>query len=197
MSLLTVSNRVGFTRPPRGPALFFLADMSVRRVDELRSTVTVQSTTAQTTLDTLVVPALSLTGGGAVRLTAAGTLKNATQAAGTVRVRAELVIGGSTVTLAETTAIALSTSAVGRTWQMEVGAIGSTLSTQLRAWSWMAVSAASTQATPASAWTGVGQRTVTVPNSSALADLKVTAQLSHPSTKLKLTAESMTLETLA
>lgn len=195
MSLLTVSNWVG--KPPRGPQLFFLHDMSVRRVDEMRSTVTVQSTTAQTTLDTLTVPALSLTGGGAVRLNAVGTVVNTSQAGGTVRLRAKLVIGGSTVTLLETPAIALSTSIASRVWGVEVGAIGSTLSTQLRGWSWAALGTASTQTTPPTTWVGQGYRTIVVPNTTSQASLRVTAQLSHSSTKMRLTAEAMTLETLA
>ena len=94
MSLLTVRNIVGFTKPPKGTALFFAVPMALRKVDELVVTTTVTNSTAETSLGTMTLPAVTLTSQGAAAFLMAGTVLNTTNAGGTVRLRSKIVIGG-------------------------------------------------------------------------------------------------------
>lgn len=195
-TLGTISNRVGFTKPPRGRALWFTNDVSVRKYSEIVASSTMGNTASETTLATFTVPALALANQGGVRSLISGTVANATST-GTATIRTKLTIGASTVTLAQTSGITLSTSTKSRNWYTEVVVLGTTLSTQLRSANWTAVTAPSTLATAPSTFDGLGRATVTVPNSSASATLKTTVQFSVAHSGVVASVQSGILETLA
>lgn len=196
MSLLTARNVVGFTKPPRGPQLWFINDMSVRLYSELVTTTTLNNSTAESTLASFSVPALAFSNQGGVRAHAAGTLANATST-GTVTLRAKLVLGGTTMTVMESSALSLSTSTSSRSWNAETVILGTTNSTDLRSWNYAEVSTPSALASPVAAFTLSGYNGLVSPNSTASATLNFTAQFSVASTGVTATHNLGTLETLA
>ena len=196
MSLLTARNAIGFTKPPRGPALWFTNDMSVRLYSRLVTTTTLANSTAQTTLASFTVPALSLTNQGGVRAHFAGTLANATST-GTVTLRAKLVITGTTMTVLQSPPLTLSTSTSPRSWNAETVILGTTNSTDLRSWSYADLSVPSALATPASTFTGSGYKALVTPNSTAAGTLTLTAQFSVAAAGVTASRNLATLETLA
>lgn len=196
MSELTVSSRIGFTKPPRGSALFFISPMAVRKADEIFSTITVANSTTQTTLGTLDVPSLTYSAQGASRAIVTGQIRNHVSAGATVVLRAKATVSGTTVTLFQSSALALSTSVNSRLWQAQIAIIGTTLSTQLRSWSDLQVSTPSTRQISPQAHDLNGYATISVPNSTAAVSLKFTAQLSAASTGLTASVAAGLLETI-
>lgn len=193
MSLLTIRDVVGFTKPPRGSAVFFAEPMSLRKVDEKTNTTTVTNSTAETTLGSFTVPALVLFNKGAAAVSVAGTVLNDTTAATTLRLKAKLIIGGSTVTFADSTAINLPVSITPRSWGLDGMVVGTTLSTQLRTWSELRVSAPSTARVAPAAYAGYGYSQAIVPNSSNQSTITVTGQLSTASTDFSASVDVGTL----
>ena len=196
MSLLEVSNVVGFTKPPRGPQAWWSNDVSVRKYAEIVASSTMGNTTAETTIASMSVPALALTNKGGIRGWAAGTVSNATST-GTVTLRAKLVVGGTTTTIAETSGISISTSTTPRSWMTLITVLGTTSSTALRGWSMATVSAPSTLDTPPSTYQGFGYSMPIVANSSSAGTLNFTMQLSVASTGVVASGDVAALETLA
>ena len=192
-SLLTVRNIIGFTKPPRGTAVFFQTPMTVRKVDEKVATTTITDTTTETILASMTLPAVTLTSQGAAAMTVSGTFLNQSTATESIRLRGKIEIGGSTLTFAETTGITCSTSTSLRSWAFTAGLIGSTLSTELRSWSDITMSAPSTSLTPVSTSLYNGYGLVTVPNSSSQSIFTLSGQLSTASTDLTITANAGTL----
>lgn len=182
--------------PPSGSPLFFLNDMSVRKVDEESLAVTVVNTAAETVLMSVVLPALTLTEQGGGRWSMAGAISNSAVAAGTVRFRAKVVISGTTTTFATSTAISCSTSNNARTWQMGGMILGSTIPTSLRVWSGLDVTNPSTSTVKTTQYSGRGEQALTVGNSSTATTIKVTAQMSAANANFSVVARSMTAEAL-
>lgn len=195
MALLTVRNVVGFTKPPRGPALWFINDMSVRLYSELVTTTTLTNSTAESTLASFSVPALALSNQGGIRAHAAGKIRFTST--GTVRLRAKLVLSGTTMTLMESSALPLSASTASRSWNAETVVLGTTNSTDLRSWNLAEVSTPSALASPVAAYSLSGYNSLVTPNSTAAATLNFTAQFSAASTSRTATRNLGTLETLA
>jgi hypothetical protein len=177
--------------------LFFVHPMSVRKVTEKVSTTTLTNSTAETLLASFTIPALSHANQGGSRAMVIGTMINAGAGAVTVTLRTKVSIGASTVTLAQTSALSLSTSASNRHWATEVQTIGTTQPTQLRVWTAAAISNPSTRSLVGNAFTLTGTNTVSVPNSTATATYKFTAQLSAASTARRVAATAGWLETIA
>lgn len=198
MSLLDLSNAVGFTKPPRGGKLWFGgSDVAVRKVDEIVSPTTYGNSTSETVLGSMTIPPLSLSNQGGARGYFAGTIRDDTLPTETVRLRTKLVIGGSTVTIAETSAIGLSNSTAPRVWHVESLIMGTTLSTQLLCSGYADITEPSTYITHVNAYTGTSENTVLVPNSTGSATLKVTMQFSTAAADVGGSVQLGYLETLA
>lgn len=197
MSLLSVSDIVGFTKPPRGSMVFFVSPMAVRKAGEKVSTTTLTNSTAETLLASFTVPALTHTNQGGTRSVVVGTMTNASTSAVTVTLRAKLTVGASTVTLSQTSALSLTGSTLSRHWGAEVQTIGTTFSTQLRTWSGAVITNPSSRSITTNAFALTGTNTVTVPNTTAAATLKFTAQLSAASTARRATVTAGWIETIA
>lgn len=197
MSLLSISDTIRFTKPPRGPALFFISPMGVRKAAEKVSTTTVVSSTAETVLASFAVPALTMVNQGGTRAIVAGSLRNHVTAGGTVILRAKLTVGASTITLMESSGVALSTAAASRHWQAAVLVLGTTNSTSLRSWGVASITSPTTRSLAPVASDFASQNTVVVPNSSAASTLKFTAKLSASSTGLSASVMAGWLETIS
>lgn len=115
-SWLEVSDRLKFTKPPHGDLLWFNESMSVRLIDETSGVTSYTSSTAATTIASLVAPANSLSNGGAVRFQAGGTVL--APSTGTLVLTLKGAVAGSTSTLLATTGITLSTSTSPRSWEV-------------------------------------------------------------------------------
>lgn len=196
-TLGTISSRIGFTKPPRGSALFFTSPVSVRKVDQKSTTTTVISSTAETLLASFALPALSLVNQGGARAVVSGTLRNHISTGATVILRAKITIGGSTVTLMDSSSVSLSTSTNSRLWEAGVALLGSTLSTSLQTWNEAMVTSPTTRPTAPLSATLSGQKTAVVPNSSMAGTIKFTAKLSAASTGLSASVVAGWLETVS
>lgn len=197
MSLLSVSDRVGFTKPPHGSMVFFVSPMSVRKAGEKVSTTTLTNTTAETLLASFTVPALTHTNQGGTRSIVAGTLTNNSTSAVTVTLRTKLTIGASTTTISQSSALSLAGSSLSRHWMAEVQTIGTTFSTQLRTWSAAVVTNPSSRTITTNAFSLAGTNNIVVANTTAAATLKFTAQLSAASTAKRATVTAGWIETIA
>jgi hypothetical protein len=167
--------------------------MSVKKIDELVATTTIINSTAETSLGTMTIPASVFVGQGGAAMSMSGTVLNTSAAAGTARLRAKVILGGTTSVFAETTALSCSTSNNSRAWTLASGLIGSTLSTQLRTWSDVVLSAPSTSKVAPSTYSGVGYGSILLPNTSAQSTIEVTAQLSAASTNFSFTSDAAEL----
>lgn len=196
-TLGTISDRIGFTKPPHGSPLFFVSPVAVRKVDQKVSTTTVISSTAETLLASFALPALTLVNQGGARAIVGGTIRNHVTAGGTIILRSKITIGASTVTLMESSAISLSTSANLRSWQAGVAVVGTTLSTSIRTWNEAAITSPTTRPTAPLSATLSGQKTASIPNSSASGTIKFTAKLSAASTGLSASVVAGWLETVS
>lgn len=197
MSQLSISDKVGFTKPPHGPLLFFLSSMAVRQAGTKVSTTTLSNSTAETTLASFTVPAMTHISQGGTRSIVVGTLTNATTGAVTVILRTKLTVGATTSTISQTSALSLSTSPSPRHWMAEVHTIGTTLSTQVRTWTGAVIANPSTRTIATNAFSLAGTNTITVPNTTAAGTLKFTAQLSLASTARQATVTAGWIETIA
>lgn len=197
MSLLSISDIVGFTKPPRGSMVFFVSPMSVRKAGEKFSTTTLTNSTAETLLASFAIPALTHSNQGGTRSTVIGTMTNASTSAVTVTLRTKLTVGASTVTISQSSALSLTGSALSRHWGAQVQTIGTTFSTQLRTWTSAVITAPSSRTIATDAFSLTGSNTITVPNSTATATIKFTAQLSAASTARRATVTAGWLETIA
>lgn len=197
MSLISISDRIGFTKPPHGSAVFFITPMAVRKADEITVTTTVANSTTQTILGTLDIPAMSFVSQGGAAGVVTGTIRNHVSAGATIVLRATLTIGGSTTTIMESSAIALSTSVNSRHWQLGVAVIGTTQSTALRTWGEAFITNPTTRSLAPVASNLASQRTMTVANTTTAATLKITAALSAASTGLTASLVAGWLETVS
>jgi hypothetical protein len=194
MALLTVRNAVGFTKPPRGPALWFRDDMSVRLYAAKASPTTMGNSTTQTTLASFTVPAFAFSGGG-VRGVVSGTISAGSTT--TVTVRSKLVISGTTALVAQSSAIPLTASTSPRDFLSGVLVLGTTNSTALISHNETVLSAPSAFLTAPAVYTGTGYTRSIVPNSTAQSTLSFTLQFGHASTAISGNVSQGTLETLA
>lgn len=197
MSLLSVSDIVGFTKPPRGSMVFFVSPMSVRKAGEKVSTTTLTNSTAETLLASFTVPALTHVNQGGTRTLVTGALTNNSTSAVTVTLRTKLTVGASTSTIFQTSALSLAGSTLPRTWMAEVQTIGTTFSTQIRTWSAAVITNPSSRTITTNALSLAGTNNITVANTTAAATLKFTAQLSAASTAHSATASAGWIETIA
>lgn len=115
-SWLEVSDQLKFTKPPHGDWLWFNEAMSVRLIDQTTGVLTYTSSTAATTVASLVAPANSLANGGAVRFQAGGTVLSTGYQSLTFTLKGS--VAGSTSTLLTTTGIPLSSSTSPRSWEV-------------------------------------------------------------------------------
>ena len=110
-SLLDVSDRIKFTKPPHGDFLWFNDNMSVRLIDQTSGSTSYSNSTAETEIVSLTAPANSLANGGALRFLASGSVvSDSTGVTPTVTWRVKGMASGSTsaTTLLATSGVSVS-----------------------------------------------------------------------------------------
>jgi len=179
--------------PPRGDPVFFVLPVASRRLDENSTTITAVNSTAETTVATLTMPALTIASTGAARFMAAGKITNTAVAGGTVTFRAKLDDGsGSPAVVMETSGIVCSTDNNPRRWALETY-LAAKITNGQSVWGFLDVSAPSTRATAPSAYTGVTYSTAAETDSTPIT-ITITAQLSAASTGFSVSREFALLE---
>jgi hypothetical protein len=168
--------------------------MAVRLLDQSTAPTTVNNTTAETVLTSMTAPANTLSNGGGMRMSVAGTITNSTATGGTVVLRAKAAVSGSTTTILESSGIAVSTSTKGRTWAAEVVMFGQQPSVQHN-WGGLVVSSPSTMTLPPSSFEAVGRSTGGLDETVQIT-MSMWAQMSTTSTGFTVTRQAALLEGL-
>ncbi len=126
--LISLSNQeFGFTgnrdirdpKPPRGEIPWFNPNVTVRKVDENSTAISVNNDSSETTIATMTLPALILASTGAARLTAYGTVNKDTGGGETVTFRLKLADQSSTSTVLATAGINAGNSTDTHAWYLE------------------------------------------------------------------------------
>ncbi len=197
--LISISNQVygRFSRdptPPSGPPPWYADAMTVRKVDENSTAISVSNTTTETTIATMTLPALTLTSTGAARLSATGTIQSSTTV-GTFTVRVKMADGASTETVLATSGISFSTSNSLRPWLLEAWVLGKQPNVN-RAWGGIEIGAAGSGASLLpSTYSAVGFSTMGLDETDPWT-VSMTVQMSTASAALTMTREVSILEAI-
>lgn len=185
--------RIRGPKPPHGIP-DYTYPVASQKIDENSTAITVINSAAETTVATLVVPALTVRSQGATRLAASGTVTNTTDTGGGVTFKVVASVTGSTATVLATTAVSCSTSANARKWTLDEIMFGNDTNVQTH-WGHFDLSAASTGTLPPSTFSGVGSSDGALDETEQIT-LKVTAQMSVGSTGFSVVRESAILEAI-
>ena len=168
--------------------------MTVRKVDDQSSSTSVSNTVAETAIGSMALPVWGLQTTGGMRFGFGGTILNTTATA-TLTFRGKLAqTGGSTFTVLESSAIALTTSTKPRFWWCGGTVLANGTASQ-KIWGGVQITHPSTRKLAPGAYAAIGLSTAGV-DQSLVVIASVTAQFSAASANLSVTREFSVLESV-
>lgn len=180
-------------RPPGGSIPWYAEGVTVRKVDENSTAVSVTNTTTETTIANLDLPALTLTSTGVMRMSATGTILNNSTNGVTIRIKA--IDDVTTDTVLASTSIKPAASGSPHAWGVEFFVLGKQPGVN-RGWGYLDVATAGAAGTlKPSTYSAVGFSTMGLDETDEWS-ITITAQMSAATTAMTVTRQVAILEAL-